>query len=88
MHPLTVDFKNDSFGNIKFILCVVWFEEEERRAAYQWSEHDDEILRVVKCRWRKCGAVLQSRAHCLKHVQVAHVGELVVGSFLVLQSDW
>lgn len=75
--------------SISFYACF-WFEEEEEErratpaAAYQWSgKHDDETLRVVKCRWRKCGAVLQSRAHCLKHVQVMHVGELVVHSFVL-----
>lgn len=95
--PLTVNFKPIRLfliGNINFILCVLWFvaeAEDEHHAslagACQWSgehdEHDDEILRVVKCRWRKCGAVLQSRTHCLKHVQVMHVGELVVDSFVL-----
>ena len=75
--------------SISFCTCF-WFEEEEEHdaalaPAYQSSgkHDDDEILRVVKCRWRKCGAVLQSRAYCLRHVQVMHVGELVVDLFVL-----
>ena len=72
-------------GNINFILCVVWFEDEGDDA---WSgeDEDDCTLEAVECRWKyasgkNCGAILQSKAYGLRHVQVVHVGEVVVGSF-------
>lgn len=68
-------------GNINFILFMLWFEDEGGAAAWN-GKHDDRVLKAIKCRWKNCHAVLQSRAHCLKHVQVRHVGEVVVGLFV------
>jgi len=48
-----------------------------------WSDEDEDEsnIKAVKCRWKGCGAVLQSKAHGLAHMQVAHVREVVIGSF-------
>jgi hypothetical protein len=65
--------------SISFV-CVFRFEDG---VVEVWDdEEDDWTFQVVKCRWRKCGAVLQSKAHCLEHVQVVHIGKAVVGSFV------
>jgi hypothetical protein len=64
---------------------VLWSEDE---GIDGWNgevsdeDEDESTLKAVKCRWKKCGAVLQSKAHGLWHMQVAHVGKVVVGSFV------
>jgi hypothetical protein len=43
------------------------------------EDEDESSIKAVKCRWKGCGAVLQSKAHGLGHMQVAHVREVVIG---------
>jgi hypothetical protein len=65
-------------GNSNFILRILWFEVE---LVDVWTGEDESTLEVINCRWWRCGAVLQSKAHALRHLQVVHVGKVVVGSF-------
>ena len=64
-------------------ISVVRALVSEDEGVDSWSDEDEDesTLKAVKCRWKRCGAVLQSEAHGLRHMQAVHVREVVVGSF-------
>jgi len=69
---------------VRALDCMLWTEDE---GVDVWSgeDEDESTLKAVKCRWKKCGAVLQSKAHGLMHMQAVHVREVVVGSFVFVR---
>ncbi len=81
--PLPVNFqKKLSYWQYRFHLCVLlWFSEDEDVDSFSDEDEDESSINAVKCRWKRCGAVLQSKANALRHMQVAHVREMVGSSF-------
>ena len=73
----------------QFHLCVYfWFSKDEGVDSWSDEDEDESIIKAVKCRWKRCGAVLQSKANGLRHMQVAHVLEEVGDSFAIVRGDW
>ena len=83
--PLPVNCKKLLTGNTNFICaCLFWFSEDENVDSFS-DDEDESSISAVKCRWKRCGAVLQSKANALRHMQVAHVREMVGGSFAFIR---
>lgn len=76
---LPANFKNILAIPISFARAL--FSEDEGVDSWSDSDEDESSIKVVKCWWKGCGAVLQSKARGLRHMQVAHVREVVIGSF-------